>query len=1599
MAVFEYKKYKISLDSDSKKIQGLKVGDIVRRQYFDGKNTIYSLLTVIDTGVDNSIVNEESIDSPYFIGALIEGDVPHSGELLDFARITNLFDTERLGAIYMTASDENAPYIDIVDGIGKNKSICWPESIAQDDYNVPSKQYVPATTTGLTCSYTEFSGENSRICKITKNTVSNILVGIKQDFEEFVENPDRVLISYKIRGNTNFTVKGKLGYSDWTRIDGEYSENVTTEWKYCFHAITIDWSGRHKRAFQLTGESLNKGYFIELADFNIILQSSVSNYQDASCGRFGKLDGIYDSVFGQLEGHGEYLQKIYASNSAHISGTLTAGDNNGFSSTFYAGKIHKNVWINSISPSFTSNATKIDMINPAGIGNVYSVGNKFSVIAQTGEWGKKHVGEKYALSFWLYVKNECTISLNVNGKIITAISIPAKRTESWKRYGCVVTLPNNTTTSLSFGANINFTGNPTIDAQTVLFANPQLEKGTEITQYQATDELLNETEDYGAWFNRGGIGGTIQNPLLKLNFDGEGSIGTSTNSFLLKNDGSGYFANKNIEWDANGKVVFGEDVTLSWGSIQDAPDWIYDWDSNKTLIGDEYIITPKLFAGKKDDDEKLTGVYIGPYNNGTGIYGYQNGNIVFRIDEYGGEIAGWVIDSKKICTKDLTMSINAEGSIISQDSHANILWGMYKTGEAIFSKGNVKFNSDGSGFIAGDKILWNAKGDLEIKAKVQIGEGSSGWENMSGLNEKLEEITETAQGLIEGIGIGVDNLLFNTGFTGNYDTTDLTPETSLKEDSKTYSYQLQYWSGTGKVVEDNESASKYACEITAISQNVQTLIVGENYVISYKAKGTNIVVNCGNAAFANDLTQEYQKFSHKFIHTGGTIFSLSGNATVCEIKLERGTIPTDWIPSSSDTDPTAANFKNYWYLLNALKGNTQILNGLTLTSMIQLGEWTDGVMKKVNAGISGIYNDDMDVAHWAGGSFEQAIKTVHQIIKGDTPTEEEWKSLAKFVVTHGGDVIIRGYIYALGGVFRGTVYAEDGVFNGTVYAKDGEFSGKIVIKPGSTGFSNLEDAPDMDAINSSIKDAQDAVDNLEEYVDGAFADGIISETEANSIAKYTNTINNTKASIDSTYNALYNNPYLSGTPKTNLLNAKTALNTAVNNLLNSIATAIKDGKTNTQEINDVNSKFTAYNSAISTFETAVVNANKAIQDYLKEYTNTTNTAAKDDLAKKIGYKDYNAMVSEANNGTTIIKNGLINTTLINAKNIVTSNLIAEAIVANGITIGNNTTINNAGIITTKKLVATEASISGKVTIQAGSTGFSNLEDAPDMDKISSDTKDDIAQKLGYVSYADMVSNAEDNTIIEGGYINTALIKAKAITADMIDATNLIANGIQATEADISGKIQADSGTLGKMTLKIETVDDGLYYKDDTKNSEMSLKPNSISAVPYNVFELNPSASQYNLLLALKRRRGNSLDRALYVEGVAEVYGRLGVGRGDNNGFNRFYPALVAEGISCYGQFCLPTKIITSTSSIEVTSSYVILDFSTTGGYVRLPSTNLTDGQTIIIRNIGNNMVKVYGTMKVETNNIVQSYDFQVGGRLHIHTYCVEKGYWIVNNLN
>jgi hypothetical protein len=78
--------------------------------------------------------------------------------------------------------------------------------------------------------------------------------------------------------------------------------------------------------------------------------------------------------------------------------------------------------------------------------------------------------------------------------------------------------------------------------------------------------------------------------------------------------------------------------------------------------------------------------------------------------------------------------------------------------------------------------------------------------------------------------------------------------------------------------------------------------------------------------------------------------------------------------------------------------------------------------------MSGIYNDEDSVAFFGGGDFVQAINTVGKFKDNPSyvPTDEELKSMAKVVITHGGRAILEDAIV------RGTIYAESGYFRGMV---------------------------------------------------------------------------------------------------------------------------------------------------------------------------------------------------------------------------------------------------------------------------------------------------------------------------------------------------------------------------------------------------------------------------------------------------------------------------------------------------------------------------------------------------------------------------------------
>lgn len=352
------------------------------------------------------------------------------------------------------------------------------------------------------------------------------------------------------------------------------------------------------------------------------------------------------------------------------------------------------------------------------------------------------------------------------------------------------------------------------------------------------------------------------------------------------------------------------------------------------------------------------------------------------------------------------------------------------------------------------------------------------------------------------------------------------------------------------------------------------------------------------------------------------------------------------------------------------------------------------------------------------GSIESLINTINAAIFDGFTTSEEKKDVDnKFTLFN-------------------SAYAD---FNTAVEAANKAIQDKLKDYSDEAlkqAMQALEDAADA---AKAAQDAATSVEGLHDYVDGAFADGIIDEAEAKAIEKYLNTVGNTKSAVEATYSKLYVSAYLEGSAKTDLLNAKVSLSGAIDNLIAAINTAIADGQTTIEEKKNVDDKFTLFNSALASFNTAVEGANKAIQDKLKSYSDECTA----DL--KVLNTQISAQVTRVDSLTQRIDTAGWITTADGNK------IYASKELENGNTLISY--INQAAGETT--IHSSKINLEGAVTITALHSDLQTMINS----KIDRDG-------LGKLAFEDAVEYAKlGTTIVVGGYLNTDLIKVRRIDAE------------------------------------------------------------------------------------------------------------------------------------------------------------------------------------------------------------------------------------------
>lgn len=328
-----------------------------------------------------------------------------------------------------------------------------------------------------------------------------------------------------------------------------------------------------------------------------------------------------------------------------------------------------------------------------------------------------------------------------------------------------------------------------------------------------------------------------------------------------------------------------------------------------------------------------------------------------------------------------------------------------------------------------------APNDNEFTGRFHIGAGSTGAENIDGLPAAIQDVVNQLDLDIDtdSLEFGKYNLLRNSGFTGDYLPAQLQGKDSLKDGSEMFSPSLKYWDAEGVVTQPSDVAQS-GVEVYLSGRMSQQLldkiIVGDNYIVSLKCKGSPIRVSIGGVSRIITPTNEYARYIEKFQSTStDNLFVIEGDANICDLQFERGNVVSAWGQSMRDNTSELAYMQTLQYLASAIKdGSVDILGGLILANMLLLGNYSNGEMKQVTAGVSGVYNGDDDVAFWAGGPIEKAITTVRRFRENPRyqPTDEEWADMANFVATHGGDLFLKGYIFALGGFFKGTVSIANG---------------------------------------------------------------------------------------------------------------------------------------------------------------------------------------------------------------------------------------------------------------------------------------------------------------------------------------------------------------------------------------------------------------------------------------------------------------------------------------------------------------------------------------------------------------------------------------------
>ena len=365
-------------------------------------------------------------------------------------------------------------------------------------------------------------------------------------------------------------------------------------------------------------------------------------------------------------------------------------------------------------------------------------------------------------------------------------------------------------------------------------------------------------------------------------------------------------------------------------------------------------------------------------------------------------------------------------------------------------------------------------------------------------------------------------------------------------------------------------------------------------------------------------------------------------------------------------------------------------------------------------------------------------------------------------------------------------------------------------------------------LQAEMADITERIDELDDYIGDAFADGIISQAEAKAIGTYLNNIAKEKADVDAQYDYISSISYLPSANKSTLATVKNTFNTAYSSLVTAINNAISDGKTTATEKSDVDNRFVNYRTAsaslYSTFQTCVdVIAHARVSEMNSGIRGDLRLTAPLPTSLTLDTNGITAQTSTASNFARLDYRGLY--VQGGAVDIRTSSSLNAGVLLNGTGIKG---YNSSGTQTFDVNAATgRVTISGSFTIQSSgaNNGSIRISESGIVAYDYSGTQTFSLNSNGSAHFSGTVSSSTisggtvSGTNISGGTITGAAISGSTITGATIqtstyantglklDANGLsLYNGAGSRIVYLSGNGTASfSGTITGSTIESSTI--------------------------------------------------------------------------------------------------------------------------------------------------------------------------------------------------